>query len=244
MKIYYKSDFEIIEQFFDVNNEPIDITNIDIQLVYTTSNWEKYEVSKLTDSGLTNCYFEEIDPTKLHIVFQNHNLKPGLLIREITLFVNNINFESGTQKVMLKPETDIELVSKGGEQGIVTGRINLAALFISKYYPRFCEVIDNAFTWNCKDTKSYTVVNINSDTSCIIDITEEDLYRETYLLVKNTNTVLFEQISFELISTATKFVLSGKSDIMVAPGESVEVSIIAIADSVENESFTVKITHS
>jgi len=119
MKIYYKSDFQIIERFFDAKGEAINISDLDIEIIYTTSGWEKYEVSKLTDSGLTNCYFEEIDPTKLHIVFQNHNLKPGLLIREITLFVNNINFESGTQKVMLKPETDIELVSKGGEQRIV-----------------------------------------------------------------------------------------------------------------------------
>jgi len=119
-----------------------------------------------------------------------------------------------------------------------------ATCLITEYSPRFCEIVENAFVWDCKDTKSYSVVEIDSDVDCTIDITENDLYRETYLLVKNTNTVLFEQISFSLISTATKFVLSGKSDIMVAPGESVEVSIIAIADSVENESFTVKITHS
>ena len=243
MKIYYKSDFQKIEQFFDANIEAIDITNIDIKLVYTTRHWEKYEVSKIGDV-YTNCLLDAEDPTKLYVFFKNHGLQPGTLVREITLFIDNVNFPEGIQKVMLKPETDIELVSKGGEQGIVTGRINLAALFISKYYPRFCEVIDNAFTWNCKDTKSYTVVNINSDTSCIIDITEEDLYRESYLLVKNTNTILFEQIAFSIISSAANFTLFGKSAIMVAPNSAVEVSVIAIADSVEAESFTVRITHS
>lgn len=160
------------------------------------------------------------------------------------LFITHAAIEKGNI------EDSDSVLGVDGENGnvlIKTTWLNIKAFlkqYFDKYSPRFCEVVENTFVWDCKDTKSYSVVEIDSDVDCIIDITEEDLYRETYLLVKNTNTVLFEQISFELISTATNFALSGKTEIMVSPGESVEVSVIAIADSVENESFTVKITHS
>lgn len=116
MNYYYKSEFELIESFLDAAGDPVDITNIDIEIVYYTSGWERYTVSRIGGVPV-NCVFSEAEPTKLTVVFQNHGLGRGILSREITLLIDNVNFASGKQKVMLAPLTSINLVATSGEQG-------------------------------------------------------------------------------------------------------------------------------
>ncbi len=115
MKYYFKSEFEITEEFKDVNGDLIDIRNIDLILLYITDGSHVYEVSK-KGNVFKNCYLND---NILHVVFQNHKLRAGKLKREITLFFDNVNFESKIQRVSIKQLTDIELVNIGGEQGSV-----------------------------------------------------------------------------------------------------------------------------
>lgn len=141
IKYYYKTDFELIEQFFDSEGEAIDITNIDIQIIYL-SQWGEYIVSK-TSAGINNCYLDELDSTKLHVVFQNHGLKEGALRKEITLLIDNVNFASGKQKVMLNQETGVELVATGGDQGIGSGSNSIPVIVQSHTMPEKENIVDD-----------------------------------------------------------------------------------------------------
>jgi hypothetical protein len=141
IKYYYKTDFELIEQFFDSEGEAIDITNIDIQIIYL-SQWGEYIVLK-TSAVNNNCYFDEFDSTKLHVVFQNHGLKEGALRKEITLLVDNVNFASGKQKVMLNQETGVELVATGGDQGIGSGSNSIPVIVQSHTMPEKENIVDD-----------------------------------------------------------------------------------------------------
>lgn len=115
MKIYYKSDFEIIEQFFDAKGEAINISDLDIEIIYTTSGWEKYEVSRI--AGVEkNCFYNIDDTSKLTIIFDEHQLQAGVLNREIKINSKNLLFEGGIQEIIVKSLTDINLVTQGGEQ--------------------------------------------------------------------------------------------------------------------------------
>lgn len=116
MNYYYKSEFELVETFLDAGGDPVDITNIDVSIEYMTAGWERYTVSRIGGVPV-NCVFSEAEPAKLTAVFQNHGLNIGVLRREITLFVDNVNFASGKQKVALAPLTSINLVATSGEQG-------------------------------------------------------------------------------------------------------------------------------
>jgi hypothetical protein len=51
MNYYYKSEFELLESFLDAAGDPVDITNIDIEIVYYTPGWV-YPVSILIALGL------------------------------------------------------------------------------------------------------------------------------------------------------------------------------------------------
>ncbi|MDD4437294.1 MAG: hypothetical protein PHS04_04580 [Tissierellia bacterium] len=141
IKYYYKTDFELIEQFFDSEGEAIDITNIDIQIIYL-SQWGEYIVSK-TSAGNNNCYLDELDSTKLHVVFQNHGLKEGVLRKEITLLIDNVNFASGKQKVMLNQESGVELVATGGDQGIGSGSNSIPVIVQSHTMPEKENIVDD-----------------------------------------------------------------------------------------------------
>lgn len=52
MNYCYKREFELLESFLDAAGDPVDITNIDIEIVYYTSGWERYTVSILIALGL------------------------------------------------------------------------------------------------------------------------------------------------------------------------------------------------
>ena len=120
--------------FFDTNGDPIDISSIDVLLIYKTKGWEQYNVSRIAGVE-TNCYLDSEDPSKLHIVFENHNLQAGDLTREITLKIENSAFKDGVQNIIYNPSTDIELVAIGGEQESEAGSNSIPVIVQSHTMP-------------------------------------------------------------------------------------------------------------
>lgn len=113
MKIYFKSDFEIIEQFLYANGEPIDINTLNIELCYQTDKYTSFSASFRNGQG-NNCYIDEDDNSKLHVTFAEHKLAPGTLTRTATFFVDNNRFPDNTQHIRIRELTQVELVSMGG----------------------------------------------------------------------------------------------------------------------------------
>jgi len=71
MKIYFKSEFELIETFLDVNEEAIDLSTINFKIEYYTLGQNTFIVSK-TGSTFVNCQIDETDSSKLIVIFKNH----------------------------------------------------------------------------------------------------------------------------------------------------------------------------
>ena len=112
--IYYRSDFEIIEKLVDVNGNPMDFHYTDVELVYQTDGNATMKAC-CKEGVCCNCYIDEIDGSKLHVIFDNHHLGVGRLAREVTVNIPNPHFEKDMENVRIKDYADtILLVSFGG----------------------------------------------------------------------------------------------------------------------------------
>lgn len=112
-KIYFKSDFEIIEQLIDAQGQPVDISAMDIVLIYSTDNFNTLKAT-CKNGECTNCYIDIEDNSKLHVIFSRHYLGVGKLAREVSIAIDNPHFKENIENVRFKEFASIELVAFGG----------------------------------------------------------------------------------------------------------------------------------
>lgn len=113
-KIYYRSDFEVIERLVDIDGNPMDLQYIDIELVYQTDGLATMKAS-CKEGVCCNCYIDDDDNSKLHVIFDNHHLGVGRLVREVTINIANPHFEHDMENVRIKDYANsIVLVPFGG----------------------------------------------------------------------------------------------------------------------------------
>lgn len=129
MEIFFKSDFEVIEQFLDANGEPLDVNTLNIELCYETDKYTSYSASFRNGHGL-NCYIDEDDNSKLHVTFAEHKLAPGTLTRTVTFFVDNNRFPDNTENIRMREHTDVELVRIGGNNSSFTVADNVTTILL------------------------------------------------------------------------------------------------------------------
>lgn len=129
MKIFFKSDFELIEHFLDANGDPLDISELNISLCYQTDKFSSYHAHFYQGAG-EKCYIDPEDHSKLHVTFAGHCLGPGLLTRTITFAVANDHFPDDTQNIRTKELTSVELVNLGGNASPYSSVENTAPLVL------------------------------------------------------------------------------------------------------------------
>lgn len=129
MKIFFKSDFELIEHFLDANGDPLDISELNISLCYQTDKFSAYHAHFYQGAG-EKCYIDPEDHSKLHVTFAGHHLGPGVLTRTITFAVANDHFPDDTQNIRTKELTSVELVNLGGNASPYSSVENTAPLVL------------------------------------------------------------------------------------------------------------------
>ncbi|MBQ4477981.1 MAG: hypothetical protein II945_05175 [Bacteroidales bacterium] len=129
MKIFFKSDFELIEHFLDANGDPLDISELNISLCYQTDKFSSYHAHFYQGAG-EKCYIDPEDHSKLHVTFAGHCLGPGMLTRTITFAVANDHFPDDTQNIRTKELTSVELVNLGGNASPYSSVENTAPLVL------------------------------------------------------------------------------------------------------------------
>lgn len=129
MKIFFKSDFELIEHFLDANGDPLDISELNISLCYQTDKFSSYHAHFYQGAG-EKCYIDPEDHSKLHVTFAGHCLGPGVLTRTITFAVANDHFPDDTQNIRTKELTSVELVNLGGNASPYSSVENTAPLVL------------------------------------------------------------------------------------------------------------------
>ena len=83
MVIYYESNFTISERIIDAQGVPLDLTEMDFDIRYSTTGYNVYVVSK-HGSETVRCSIDTDDHSLLHVTLEDHGLKPGQLVREFT----------------------------------------------------------------------------------------------------------------------------------------------------------------
>ena len=118
-KINYKSDFSV-EMGFTTAGQPVGIPSGDFALVFQTDpHGARYACTRI--GGIyTNC--KVVDDT-LVCIFDNHNLKPGVLTCEAHDLVPDTLFPTGKKSIVTPSMLDIELVEGAGDGDAVSAEI-------------------------------------------------------------------------------------------------------------------------
>ena len=119
MVYFYGSDFTMTERVVDAQGVALDLSGMDFEIVFSTVGYNTYTASK-HGNDCVNCVVDQDDHSLLHVTFDNHGLKPGPLMQEITFltdppagFAGNIQdiakkqyvFDKDTGRVILGRQT-------------------------------------------------------------------------------------------------------------------------------------------
>jgi len=113
MEIYYKSDFSLVEIFLNAEGVVVDPRTLEFVLIYKTSTQETFTASHLNDV-YTNCSYNE-EENGINVYFGNHNLKAGILTRELTIYQTDTEFPDDIKKLISLLDCDVTLVCSGGD---------------------------------------------------------------------------------------------------------------------------------
>lgn len=119
MNINYKSDFKARVQP-TLGGEPIDITEHDFDLVFTTSGGARKYVCSKRDEVLTNC---TIDGTAIACVFDNHRLPCGVLQVAVYDYAPDADYPDGNELTVTPSALDVTLVVGAGDGSEVSGEV-------------------------------------------------------------------------------------------------------------------------
>ena len=118
-KINYKSDFSV-EMGFVTAGQPVGIPGGDFALVFRTDPHGAVYACSRIGGVYTNC--KVVDDT-LVCIFDNHNLKPGVLTCEAHDLVPDSLFPTGKKSIVTPSMLDIELVDGAGDGDAVSAEI-------------------------------------------------------------------------------------------------------------------------
>lgn len=119
MVLFYGTDFTLTERVVDTQGVALDISGMDFEIVFSTVGYNTYTASK-HGNDCVNCVVDQDDHSLLYVTFDNHGLKPGPLMQEITFltdppagFTGNIQdiakkqyvFDKDTGRVILGRQT-------------------------------------------------------------------------------------------------------------------------------------------
>ena len=119
MVYFYGSDFTMTERVVDAQGVALDLSGMDFEIVFSTVGYNTYTASK-HGNDCVNCVVDQDDHSLLYVTFDNHGLKPGPLMQEITFltdppagFTGNIQdiakkqyvFDKDTGRVILGRQT-------------------------------------------------------------------------------------------------------------------------------------------
>ena len=148
MRINYRSDFDFYIRLFDSEGKPVDVSKgIAVDVMLTTGMHDEIDddewCPKLAGFGQNglgfnahydvdnadHCFF---DGKKLHIIVDNHSLKPGRLCIELSIKLPRDIYPDGSQRIVEKKETFIELVGHRGDIWTGTPTIDLYLPIVAK----------------------------------------------------------------------------------------------------------------
>lgn len=118
-KINYKSDFTL-EMSFTVQGQPVSIPEGDFALVFRTERHGAGYACTRIGNVYTNC---KMQGGSLVCVFDNHNLKPGILRCEMHDLVPDALFPTGTKSIVTPSTLAVELVEGAAEGDEVAAEI-------------------------------------------------------------------------------------------------------------------------
>ena len=119
MVLFYGTDFTLTERVVDTQGVALDLSGMDFEIVFSTVGYNTYTASK-HGNDCVNCVVDQDDHSLLYVTFDNHGLKPGPLMQEITFltdppagFTGNIQdiakkqyvFDKDTGRVILGRQT-------------------------------------------------------------------------------------------------------------------------------------------
>ena len=127
MKFNCKTEFYfILDLYFSGQNNgapkftefpTFDFTGV----LYTTNRKATYTFSKVGDA-LTNCYN---DGGHIHVIVNNHEMRPGLLTCELTLFFQDNKYTDGIRSVVHTIPLSIKLTDAESDQVTPTVSVRL-----------------------------------------------------------------------------------------------------------------------
>lgn len=119
MNINYKSDFKVRVQP-TLGGEPVDITEHDFDLVFTTSGGARKYVCSKRGEVLTNC---TIEGTAIACVFDNHRLPCGVLQVAVYDYAPDADYPDGNELTVTPSTLDVTLVVGAGDGSAVSGEV-------------------------------------------------------------------------------------------------------------------------
>lgn len=119
MNVNYKSDFKVRVQP-TLGGEPVDITEHDFDLVFTTSGGARKYVCSKRGEVLTNCTIED---TAIACVFDNHRLPCGVLQVAVYDYAPDADYPDGNELTVTPSTLDVTLVVGAGDGSEVSGEV-------------------------------------------------------------------------------------------------------------------------
>ena len=215
MEIYYKSDFSLVEIFLNAEGVVVDPRTLEFVLIYKTSTQETFTASHLNDV-YTNCSYNE-EENGINVYFGNHNLKAGILTRELTIYQTDTEYPDDTKKLISLLDCDVELVCSGGDgSGYTEEQILLAIGATGATGATGNGIVSVSKTNTTLLTDTYTILYTNSTTSTFNIVNGKGIV--SILKTGTLGLIDTYTITYNDETTSTFFVTNGEQGIQGETG--------------------------